>query len=79
MSNSSANKDMTNQETAAHLRAWVTQPHGIFAWPTDACSYDQHLRFVYHRNAHWQGGSSVEFMRFILAYADSLEEEETCG
>ena len=69
-------KEMTNQETAIHLRAWVTQPHGLFAWPTDACGYDQHLKFVKHRNAHWQGDSDEELINFILTYAESLEQEE---
>ena len=73
----SAINGMTDRETVAHLRAWVAQSHGHFAWPTDACGYDQHIRFVLHRNAHWQGGSSEEFIRFILTYAESLESEET--
>lgn len=69
-------RDMTDQETAAHLRHWVTESHGPFAWPTDACGYDQHIKFVEHRNANWHGGTSAAFQQFVLDYADSLHKAE---
>ena len=66
-------KNMTDKETADHLRKWVTESHGHFGWPTDACGYDQHIRFVKHRNANWQGSSLEEFKAFVLEYANELE------
>lgn len=66
---------MTDAETAAHLRRWADKSdnfhrgHPAFGWPTDACGYDQHIRFVDHRNKHWQGG---DFPAFVRAYADSF-------
>ena len=62
-------KGMTDKETADHLREWVNKNNGIFAWPTDACGYDQHMKFVKHRNQNWNGG---DFNQFVLDYADSL-------
>lgn len=67
---------MTNTETAAYLRKWVKEGgqfgHSVWNWPTDGCGYDQHIRFVRHRNEHWQGG---EFDQFVLDYADMIEKE----
>lgn len=65
---------MTDAETAAHLRDWANGggSHGVFAWPTDACGYDQHIRFVKHRNENWHGG---DFNQFVREYADALEAE----
>lgn len=67
-------RDMTNAETAAHLREYVKSAHDIFSWPTDACGYDQHIRFVRHRNANWRGDSTnAAWIAFVLAYAETLE------
>ena len=72
-------KDMTNKETAAEIRRKVKYPgpNQPFSWVTDVCGYDQHIRFVLHRNKHWnkdyQGDS---FAQFCLEYADMLEAEE---
>jgi len=64
---------MTNQETAAEIRRWCAQPvKGRFSWPTDGCGYEQHMRFVSHRNANWHG-EQRDFDAFCLAYADALE------
>lgn len=68
--------DMTNKQTAAHLREWADrfergEETGLFGWPTDACGYDQHVRFVEHRNRHWTGGREG-FAAFVRGYADSL-------
>jgi hypothetical protein len=65
---------MTNAETVAHLRDWANGGgnHGPWSWPTDACGYDQHIRFVQHRNANWHGG---DFNQFVRDYADMLERE----
>ena len=69
-------KQMNNSETAAHLREWVDRPRcSPFAWPTDACGYDQHMRFVRHRNEAWTGGTGAELRRFVLDYADALDDE----
>jgi len=64
---------MTNAETKSYLLKWVTENHGIFAWPTDACGYDQHIKFVDHRNKNWHGG---DFNQFVIDYANSLTEKE---
>ena len=66
-------KSMTNQETKDHLFRWCEKPNLMpFAWPTDACGYDQHIKFVEHRNKNWYGGSSQEFIIFVKEYALSL-------
>jgi hypothetical protein len=67
---------MTDTETASYLRSWVETDTGSrpFSWPTDACGYEQHIRFVRHRNKNWKGGSRTEFMAFVLKYADSLKK-----
>ena len=65
-------KNMTNKETAIHLKNWVKRTHGTFAWPTDACGYDQHIKFVEHRNKNWHGKSEEEFKKFILDYSETL-------
>ena len=68
--------EMTNKECAAQIRQWVaTGPHPPFSWVTDGCGYEQHLRFVKHRNAYWSGRTQAEFKQFVLDYADSLEQE----
>lgn len=66
---------MTNAETVAHLRKWANGEvqHSHWGWPTDACGYDQHIRFVKHRNANWQGG---DFNQFVRDYADSLAKSD---
>lgn len=68
-------KEMTNEETATHLRKYVEGQHGTFSWPTDACGYDQHIKFVKHRNAHIDEISNMDdakWKKFVLDYADSL-------
>lgn len=72
-----ADRGMTDAETAAHLREWAKFTRMPFSWPTDACGYDQHIKFVVHRNQNWHGGSSEEFKKFVLAYADSLDTNAT--
>jgi hypothetical protein len=64
---------MNNKETKEWLLKWVKEPHGIFSWPTDACGYDQHIKFVDHRNKNWKGG---DFNQFVIDYANSLTEEK---
>ena len=64
---------MNNKETKEWLLKWVKEPHGIFSWPTDACGYDQHIKFVDHRNKNWKGG---DFNQFVINYANSLTEEK---
>lgn len=67
-------KKMNNKETKEHLLKWCKDPHwGHFSWPTDVCGYDQHIRFVIHRNKNWAGGSQKEFIDFVKDYAISLK------
>lgn len=72
-------KDMTNEETANHLRDYVKSRHGTFSWPTDACGYDQHIAFVKHRNENYERIGKMtgeEWNQFVLDYADSLNAKE---
>ena len=70
-----AKRAMTNIETAAEIRRWVLRPRGLWGWPTDACGYEQHVRFVEFRNAHWtpERQQAQRFEDFCLEYADILE------
>lgn len=64
---------MNDKETAAHLRKWANENRVLpFGWPTDACGYEQHIRFVQHRNENWKG-EQKDFPAFVLAYADYLD------
>jgi len=65
-------RDMTDAETSIHIRKWMSETHNHFAWPTDACGYDQHIRFVEHRNANWHGSTEAEWRKFVLDYAEEL-------
>jgi hypothetical protein len=60
-------EQVTDAEVIAHLRAW--KPSGAFAWATDACGYEQHIRFVIWRNERRRAGDDVD----VLVYADLLE------
>jgi hypothetical protein len=63
---------MANKETAAHFRKWFQSEHGRFAWPTDACGYNQSVRFSQYKNENLKGQDIIEF---CLAYADRIENE----
>ena len=63
---------MNNKETKEEMIAWTKRKNGIFSWPTDACGYDQHIKFAEHRNANWKGG---DFNQFVIDYANSLPLE----
>jgi hypothetical protein len=68
-------KEMTNLETKEYLLKWCENPNVmLFAWPTDGCGYEQHIKFVTHRNNNWKGGSPTEFFAFVKEYAISLGE-----
>lgn len=67
---------MNNQETADHIRKYVELQHGLFSWVTDACGYDQHIKFANYRNKNWKGSTIEEFKQFVLEYADQLEKEQ---
>lgn len=61
---------MTDTETKTYLLKWCENPNLMpFAWPTDGCGYDQHIKFVEHRNEKWEGGSTAEFIEFVRQYA----------
>lgn len=64
---------MTDAEAAVEIRRWCEVPRDVFSWPTDCCGYEQHIRFVYHRNDKWTGG---DFRQFALDYATALERGE---
>jgi hypothetical protein len=66
--------DMNNNETRIHLFEWVRRNHNLFEWPTDACGYEQHIKYVDHRNKNWKRGTPQEYKRFIIDYVNSLVE-----
>ena len=70
-------KEMTDREVIKHLRNYVKSNHGLFSWPTDACGYDQHIKFVKYRNKYFKG--DIDFNEFILGYVDKLEKEKQNG
>ena len=61
---------MNNKETAEHMRLFMEEPRMPFSWPTDGCGYEQHIKFVQHRNENWKGG---DWGQFVLDYAAQLE------
>lgn len=63
---------MNNKETAEHIRK-IINGQGPFGWVTDGCGYEQHIKFVKHRNDNWN--ESIPWHDFVLNYADMLEEE----
>lgn len=75
-----SNGGMTDAETRAHLLRWCDEPntrlYSAFSWATDSCGYDQHIKFVKHRNANWKGGSPEQFTEFVRQYALSLTGTE---
>lgn len=68
---------MTDRETATCIREWIARDkegrESIWSWPTDPCGYEQHIRFVQHRNTHWNGGSKEDWWTFCEKYAATLE------
>jgi hypothetical protein len=70
-------KELSNKETAEHIRKWFDSEHGPFAWPIDCCGYNQHNRFCDHRNCYWNGGSWNDWKWFCFDYADMIEKEES--
>jgi len=69
---------MTNQETRDHLLKWCEEEkkhsRGLWTCPTDACGYDQRIKFAQYRNKHWRG--QCEFVKFVEQYAISLGNDE---
>jgi hypothetical protein len=66
-------KGMSNAETKKTLIEWCENPsRGVFSWPTDACGYRQHIKFVNHRNKNWYGGTEEKFLQFVRDYANTL-------
>jgi hypothetical protein len=64
---------MDNEQTKSYLLKWCDKPDwNHFSWPTDGCGYDQHIRFVEHRNKNWHGETTPEFIEFVRQYANSL-------
>ncbi|OHB71896.1 MAG: hypothetical protein A2W23_06510 [Planctomycetes bacterium RBG_16_43_13] len=67
---------MTDKECADHIRAHHNRNTSHWAWPTDGCGYEQHIKFVKYRNKYWQGRSYDKYKQFALDYADKLERGE---
>ena len=66
---------MTNTQTAKTIRDWCNAPSRDFwSWPTDPCGYDQHMKFVAHRNKNWTGEGDLR--DFCLNYIKILEAED---
>lgn len=65
-------RKMNNEETKEYLLEWCKSEHGIWEWPTDACGYDQHIKFVEYRNENWKGGTYKDFLNFVKRYAEKL-------
>lgn len=68
---------MTNKETAEYLRRYVRGEVGSkmpFAWPLDH-DYHQHIKLVCYRNENFTGTTPEDFDKFILEYADKIEDE----
>lgn len=65
---------MNNEETADAIVAWAAKPRMPFSWPTDTCGYEQHMRFVKHRNENFDK-SDLDFREFALQYAEALRRE----
>jgi hypothetical protein len=76
-------KNMNNKETKEHLLKWCdnySTVSSVFGWPTDACGYEQHIKFVHHRNKNWYNNpqkyhGAEDFVQFVRDYANSLEIE----
>lgn len=75
-------KEKTNKETAAHIREFMRTQHKRrhWAWPTDGCGYNQHIRFVGFRN-RWLTTASSEgdtetYEQMVEKYCIMLEQEE---
>jgi len=70
---------MTNKETKEYLLKWCKEKRKLgyvplFEWCTDACGYDQHIKFAKHRNKNWKGGTLDEFIDFVEEYAKGLPD-----
>lgn len=63
---------MDNKETREWMLKRIEEPRNLFSWVTDGCGYDQHIKFVKHRNENWKGGSEEEWKKFVIDYANSL-------
>jgi phage terminase large subunit GpA-like protein len=71
--------EMTDVETAAHIRKYANGEikRSIWSWPTDACGYEQHIKFAEWRNNKWcDWPEDKTFNEFLFDYADRLENGE---
>ena len=66
----------TDQETIDWLRGWPEESkhHSHFAWPTDACGYEQHCRFIRWHNQY--GFNYDNLNDEVLIYANKLAQGE---
>jgi hypothetical protein len=66
---------ISDEETAKRIREYYDghpNGRGLFSWPTDSCGYEQHMKFVDHRNNNWDPNKYATFRDFALEYADKL-------
>jgi hypothetical protein len=65
---------MNNKETGEYLLNWCKNHSTAsqFSWPTDGCGYEQHIKFVRHRNENWGHSTEIDFTEFVRRYAESL-------
>jgi len=64
---------MNDADTAATIMEWLKTPRCGFSWPTDTCGYDQHIKFVRHKNKNWNGTTKASFVEFVSEYAAALK------
>lgn len=72
----STERELTDEQTREHILRWLAEPSGLWSWPTDGCGYNQHMRFVRHRNEKWVGGVPQQWIDFVTEYAESLVTKE---
>ena len=60
--------------TIIHLRGYVATPdlHSHWSWPTDACGYEQTMRFLRYCNERMDEWKA-NWKKVTLEYADALE------
>lgn len=71
--------NLNDHETAILMSEWIIRDKAgkvsHFSWPTDGAGYQQHVRFVEHRNVNWAGGDEEAWRQFVEDYASALADE----
>ena len=71
--------EKTNKETAAHIRKFMQTRYkrGLWAWPTDGCGYDQHIKFVTALNKWSSNTEDTEtYEQMVERYCILLEQDK---